>query len=290
LKIYKIGSSVIDVIVTGGTGFIGKHLVPRLRIDGHQVFPYDTRAGDIAESDTWRTFPDADVVVHLAARSFVPDSWSQPAEYMRINLLGTVQALEYCRAHGARLLFLSSYMYGETDLLPIPESASLAARNPYALSKMLAEETCQFYADKFGVRVTILRPFNVYGAGQSPAFLVPSIIGQVLGGGIIQVMDLAPKRDYIYVKDLVDAVSDVITLNSNDGVFNVGTGISHSVEELITTIQGICGTSLPVKSTNERRTGEIMDTIADISAIHRAIGWKPRFSLHDGLKDMLRCP
>lgn len=275
--------------MTGGTGFIGKYLVPRLRIDGHQVFPFDARAGDIAESATWRTFPDAGVVVHLAARTFVPESWSQPTEYMRINVLGTVQALEYCRAHGARLVFLSSYMYGETDLLPIPESAPLAARNPYALSKMLAEEACQFYADNFGVRVTILRPFNVYGVGQSPTFLVPSIIAQVLAGGTIHVLDLAPKRDYIYVKDLVDAISNVITLNSSDGVFNIGAGISYSVADLIATIQDICGTSLAVISANERRTGEIMDTVADISAARRDLTWAPRFSLHEGLKDMLHC-
>lgn len=281
---------MVDVIVTGGTGFIGKHLVPRLRVDGYHVFPFNTCAGDIAESATWRAFPDADAVVHLAARSFVPDSWSQPAEYMRINLLGTLQALEFCRAHGARLVLLSSYMYGETVLLPIPESATLAARNPYALSKMLAEEACQFYADNFGVKVTILRPFNVYGAGQSHTFLVPSIMDQVCAGVTIRVMDLTPKRDYIYVKDLVDAISSTITLNSNYSVFNIGTGSSHSVDELIATIQEIFGTSLPVESANERRPGEIMDTVADITAARRDLGWAPRFSLKDGLEDMLRCP
>jgi nucleoside-diphosphate-sugar epimerase len=281
---------VTDVIVTGGTGFIGKHLVPRLRIDGHQVFPFDTRAGDIAEAATWRAFPDAGVVIHLAARSFVLDSWRQPVEYMRINLLGTLQALEFCRANGARLVFLSSYMYGETDLLPVPESATLAARNPYALSKMLAEEACQFYADNFGVKVTVLRPFNVYGAGQSHTFLVPTIINQARAGGTIRVIDLAPKRDYIYIKDLVDAISSAISLNSSYDVFNIGTGISYSVGELIATIQGIFGSSLPVVSANERRPGEIMDTVADIAAARRDLGWVPRFSLQDGLKDMLRCP
>jgi GDP-4-dehydro-6-deoxy-D-mannose reductase len=281
---------MINIIVTGATGFIGKHLVPRLRVDGHKVYPVASKYGDIAEPTTWRGFPDANVVVHLAARTFVPDSWSRSAEYLRINLLGTVQALEFCRTQGARLVFLSSYMYGEPKFLPITESAELAARNPYALSKLLAEKACQFYAENFGVRVTILRPFNAYGAGQSPTFIVPSIIAQALTGATIRVMDLAPKRDYIYVKDLVEVISTVINSNSGDGIFNIGSGISHSVAELIAAIQGVLGTTLLVEAAAERRTGEIMDTVADITAARHALGWEPRFSLHEGLADMLRSP
>ena len=276
-----------NVIVTGGAGFIGKHLVPRLRIDGHQVFSVDSKSGDIAESGTWRGFPDAEVVVHLAARTFVPDSWDQSAEYIRINLNGTIQALEYCRASGARLIFLSSYMYGEPEFLPIPESAKLDVKNPYALSKMLAEKACHFYSDNLGVRVTILRPFNAFGAGQANTFLIPAIIDQVLADTTIRVMDLEPKRDYIYVKDLVEAITIIINLNSHDGVFNIGSGISHSVAELITTIQNVLGTKLPVVSVGVRRSGEIMDTVADITAASQAFGWRPHFSLCEGLADML---
>jgi GDP-4-dehydro-6-deoxy-D-mannose reductase len=277
----------MKVLVTGGTGFIGKHLVPRLRLDGYKVCPVDSKSGDISESATWRGFPDAGVVVHLAARTFVPDSWVQAAEYMRVNLHGTIQALEYCRACSARLIFLSSYMYGEPEFLPIPESAQLAVKNPYALSKMLAEKACQFYSENFGVRITILRPFNAYGAGQANTFLIPSIIDQVLAGTTIRVMDLAPKRDYIYVKDLVEAITTIINLNSSDGVFNIGSGISHSVEELIGAIQNVLGTTLPFASVGLRRPGEIMDTVADITAATQAFGWSPHFSLYEGLADML---
>lgn len=276
-----------DVIVTGGAGFIGKHLVHMLRNYGHQVYSVDSQTGDIVEPATWRGFPVAGVVVHLAGRSFVPDSWSQSSEYMRINLLGTLQALEYCRANNASLVFLSSYMYGESALLPISESAEVAARNPYALSKMLAEKTCQFYAENFGVKVTIFRPFNVYGAGQSASFLIPSIFEQARKSDVIRVLDLAPKRDYIYVKDVVEAISAAINLNVSGGVFNLGSGNSHSVAELITEIQGVLGTTLPVVSENKRRPGEIMDSVADITAARHALGWAPRFSLHEGLVDML---
>lgn len=276
-----------DVIVTGGTGFIGRHLLPRLRMEGHRVYPVGSESGDIAESATWMGLPGADVVVHLAARSFVPDSWIQPVEYIRVNLLGTVKALEFCKLHSAQFVFVSSYMYGEPALLPVPETAALSARNPYALSKKLAEEACNFYSDHLGVKITILRPFNVYGAGQHPSFLVPKIIAQVNAGETIRVMDLAPKRDYVYVKDLVEAINAVISSNSSGGIFNIGSGTSHSVDELILTIQGVLGTKLPIESKNERRLGEIMNTVADISTARHCLGWIPRFSLQEGLSDML---
>jgi nucleoside-diphosphate-sugar epimerase len=278
---------VSNVLVTGGTGFIGGHLVPKLRKDGHHVYSVDSQSGDIADPLTWREFPAVDVVMHLAGRSFVPDSWNQPSEYMRVNLQGTMQALEYCRAKSAHFIFLSTYMYGEPAFLPIPESAKLAARNPYALSKMLAEKACWFYAENFNVKVTILRPFNVYGASQSPSFLIPSIFSQARKGEAIRVLDLAPKRDYIYVKDLVEAISAAINLNSSGGLFNIGSGVSYSVAELIAEIQNVLGTALPVISANERRPGEIMDTVADITAARQALGWRPHFNLREGLTDLL---
>ncbi|BDU70464.1 hypothetical protein GETHOR_25650 [Geothrix oryzae] len=246
--------------------------------------------GNIWESDVWQNFPDAEVVVHLAARTFVPESWANSDGYLQTNFMGTVQALEFCRSRNAHLVFLSSYMYGEPKFLPIPETADLAARNPYAFSKMISEKACQFYMDSFGMKVTVLRPFNAYGSGQSTAFLVPSIVSQIMAGGPIRVLDLAPKRDYIYVKDLVAAISAVIDTHASGGVFNIGSGVSHSVAELIAEVQAVLGTSLPVESAEERRPGEILDTVADISAARMALGWTPRFSLREGLADMLRVP
>lgn len=278
----------MNVLVTGATGFIGKHLVERLVSDGHQVFPMDSSRGDIAEPAVWRDFPKAEMVVHLAARTFVPESWADSDGYLQANFMGTVQALEFCRQRGAHLVFLSSYMYGEPEYLPIPETAPLAVKNPYAFSKMVAEKACQFYMDTFGLKITVLRPFNAYGLGQSATFLVPSIINQALAGGSIRVLDLAPKRDYIYVKDLVAAISDVIRTNVSGGILNIGSGVSYSVAELIKEVQRVLGTSLTVESAGERRPGEILDTVADITAARKTLGWSPKYSLREGLTDMLK--
>jgi GDP-4-dehydro-6-deoxy-D-mannose reductase len=274
------------VLVTGAGGFLGRHLVPQLRAAGHDVTEARGDSGDVADPVTWRRFPVTDAVIHLAARSFVPESWNLPADFMRTNLLGTIGALDYCRERGAGLIFPSSYMYGHVARQPIGEDACLVANNPYALSKKLAEEACRFYADAYGVTVTVLRPFNIYGAGQSDRFLIPTILHQLRDGKEIHVKDLEPRRDYVYVLDVVDAMVKAVGCRPGFNVFNVGSGASHSVRELIHMIQDVWGTDLPVRSDGERRREELMDTVADTTRARQQLGWTPRFSLRHGLEDL----
>jgi len=275
------------ILVTGASGFIGKHLVPKLRDNHHDVIEANSRSGDIADEGTWQSFPQVDVVIHLAGRTFVPDSWLDSAGFLKTNFLGTIAALEYCKNNDARLVYLSSYLYGNPEKLPISESAPLYANNPYALSKKLTEEACQFYSDSFGVKITVLRPFNVYGPGQSELFLIPSIIDQTSLGDVIRVKDLEPKRDYVYIDDLVSAIIKAIGLNQGFSVFNIGTGLSYSVAELIGLIQEIKGSKLTCISSEERRPDEILDCRADIAQATRCLGWKPETDLKSGLRAVI---
>jgi len=275
------------ILVTGATGFIGKHLLPRLLAVGHDVIEANSQTGDIATESTWLKFPQTEVVIHLAGKTFVPESWADPPLFIKCNLLGTVAALNYCKKNNARLIFLSSYLYGNLKMLPIPETAPLIANNPYSLSKKLAEEVCYFYSDKFDINIAVLRPFNVYGLGQREYFLIPSIIRQVNSGNVIQVKDLEPRRDYIYIKDLVDVIVRTVDLKHGYYVFNVGSGASHSVAEIIQIIQKLKNTRLQVRSSEEKRKNEIMNTVADITLIKKALGWTPKWTIAQGMKNML---
>lgn len=272
-------------LLTGASGFIGRRLAPHLLKTGYEVVALGSSDGDVADPEAWLRQPAADVVVHLAGRTFVPASWEDPQATVRTNLLGTMGALEYCRRQGARMVFVSAYIYGSPDDLPIKEDAPLRPSNPYALSKKLAEDTCRFYAEQLGVPVTIIRPFNVYGPGQGDDFLIPSIIRQ-LHAGAISLKDLSPRRDYVYVDDVVEAIARAVERPAAFETYNIGSGVSQSVAEVVEMIQRIWGVSVPVRSEEVRRPGEVMDTVADISRASRGLGWTPRFSLEAGLRQM----
>jgi nucleoside-diphosphate-sugar epimerase len=279
------------VLVTGGTGFIGGAVAAALHAAGRKVVALGRADGDIATARTLACYRDAGItsVVHCAGRTFVPDSWDDPAGFLETNTQGTMRVLEFCHAAGARLTHVSAYVYGQPASLPIAETAPIRANNPYALSKHMAEQACRFHADHMGVAVTVLRPFNVYGPGQPEKFLIPTILAQLRGGRGVEMLDLEPRRDYVFLADLVEAILRAETRSAPGyGVFNIGSGVSHSVAEIVAAAQAVAGTHLKVTSRQERRSQEIPDVVADITAARNVLNWAPRHDLSAGLEKCWR--
>ena len=275
-------------LVTGADGFIGRALVRGLAATGHYVIEMSRSRGDVVESMTWAGQPTADHVIHLAGRSYVPDSWGDPSSFIHANVGGTTRALDYCRAHNSHLVFVSAYVYGVPHRLPIREDDPVKPNNPYALSKVLAERACEFYAMEMNVPVTVIRPFNIFGPGQRREFLIPSIIEQVLKGGVIRVNDLTPRRDYLDLDDLVTALIKAIETPQGYRIFNIGSGISYSVREMIDIIQAAASTQLPIASAAEPRINEIPDVCADITLARNVLHWQPRHSFAEGMRRLVR--
>lgn len=279
---------MINVLITGADGFVGRHLASRIQHSSDlDLVVQDRSAGDIAMAGTWATFPAAKVLVHLAAKTFVPDSWEDPIGVFQTNLIGTINALEYCRVHSAKLIFLSSYLYGPMQSLPISEDALLHASNPYMLSKMSAEDICRLYVECHGTEVIILRPFNIYGVGQDKKFLIPSMVHGALTSGKIVVNDLDPKRDYIYIDDVVNAIIAAIYSVRRTGTYNIASGKSFSVKMIIEMIATIMGKSVEVKSRKIRRPNEVMETRGDITRAYEELGWEPVWSVRAGLEALI---
>ncbi len=279
------------VLVTGASGFIGRSLTSRLKAQGWDVAQADSAIGDIASQVTLDKFAQQDIahVFHLAGKTFVPDSWNDPHAFCQTNVLGTVNVLEFCRKKRIPLTYLSAYVYGHPDSLPIGEDSPVRPSNPYALTKRLAEETCEFYASAHELPVITIRPFNVYGIGQAANFLIPAIISQVLTDGEeIIVKDLGPRRDYVYLEDLVTALLATLDKPGGYRVYNIGSGVSLSVQEVIDVIQDIAHTRKKVVCDTAVRTNELMDVVADITRAERELGWCPETSFHAGIENIIR--
>jgi GDP-4-dehydro-6-deoxy-D-mannose reductase len=276
------------VLVTGAAGFVGRTLVPALTLAGHEVIALRRSDGDVTQAATWARLPAVEHVIHLAGRSFVPESWRDPAGFLHANVSGTAQGLAYSRACGAHFVFASGYLYGRPKRLPIQEDDPQEPNNPYALSKSLAEQICAFYAMSMDLPVTVVRPFNIYGPGQRPEFLIPTIVDQVAKGADIRVNDLGPRRDYVHLDDLAAALVRTIERPGGHRVFNIGSGISYSVRDIIDTIQAAADTRLPVVSSEQPRSNEIADVRADITRARTMLDWAPRYSFADGIARLVR--
>ena len=275
-----------SILVTGAGGFIGKHLSSKLlKEKKFNVQEIDRSLGDITSKITWNKFPKCEIVIHLANKTSVSNSWINPDKFINTNVIGTILALDYCKKNNSKLIFLSSYLYGNSKKIPTDENETAKVTNPYTLSKKIAEDMCKFYSQYYNVNVIILRPFNAYGLNQKENFLIPLIIKQINTSKIINVKNLETKRDFIYIKDLVDAIIKAINLEKNFEILNIGSGVSYSVTEVIKIIQQVKGTSFQVKSSEEIQDGEVLYTCADIAKAKKLLNWSPIWTLEKGIQD-----
>jgi GDP-4-dehydro-6-deoxy-D-mannose reductase len=276
------------VLVTGADGFIGRALVRALQDAGHDVTALGRRDGDVTAAATWAGLPAAAHVFHLAGRAYVPDSWADPAGFIHANVAGTTRALDYCRATGAHLVFTSVSLFGAPKRLPVREDDAIAPSNPYALSKCLAEQACAFYAATWNVPATVIRLFNVYGPGQREEYLIPLIVAQVRRREPIRVKTLTPRRDFIFLDDLLAALSRTMANPGGYRLINIGSGTSHSVQDVIDAAQAAAGTRLPVESSEEMRQNEIPDVRADITRARELLGWTPQVPFAEGIRRLVQ--
>lgn len=283
----------LKYVITGAGGYIGSAVTERLAKKNHDVVPIGRSDWDITTDYSPNNVALLDrprVVFHLAGLIGVQKSWENPDQFFQANVIGTKNVLEYCRKMGAGMVYVSAYTYASSCSTPVTEDSVVLPSNPYAQTKNLAEQVCKFYFDAHGVSSVIARPFNVFGGRQSTDFLIPTIIQQVIGEKeTVEVKDLNPVRDYIYIDDLVSALirmGELLVENSLGAceVFNVGTGAGYSVGEVVHIVQKVWGTDKAVKSTNQPRKNEIPASIASIDRIQKQLSWGPQYSLEGGLR------
>jgi len=280
------------ILVTGSTGFVGRNLVRGLKEHGAEVLTLTDRTGCRIDVRDWQRINEIgklNIVYHLAAITSVPYSSENPRETYEVNVVGTLNMLELSRLRNVeKIVFAGSYIYGHPQYVPIDEEHPLGPSNPYAMSKGLAEDLCRAYHEYYALKCVVLRVFNIYGEGQSDNFLIPSILKQLVNRKI-ELLDAEPRRDFVNVADVVNAYIKAGEYSgSGFEVFNIGSGVSHRVSDVVDLILNIVGTECNVVYKDERRKSEIMDTVADISKAKRLLKWEPSVTLKDGLRSMTK--
>ncbi|MFC1920709.1 dTDP-glucose 4,6-dehydratase [Chloroflexota bacterium] len=307
----------MNMLITGGAGFIGSHLCDKYVKEGHRVFCLDNFMsgnltnirhlldfrnfklvkGDIRDYDLLEKIArDVDVIFHLAAQIHVDRSYIEPQLTYDINVTGTQNVLEAARLHDAKkIIFAStSEVYGSAQYVPIDEKHPLNAPHPYGASKTAADRMCYAYSQTYGMDISVIRHFNVFGPHQRD-------IGY---GGVISIFtrrilsntppiiygDGKQTRDYTYIDDAVKAYD--LMLNHKDRIeepVNFGTGTEVSIIDLANKIIDMCGVSGTIKPVYvDPRIGEVIRLIADASRAKELLGWEADYSLEKGLSNFVR--
>ncbi len=307
----KLVTNNMNVLITGGAGFIGKALANYLAEQQHHVRVIDDLSagekvgldsrvdftrGDVRDiPKLWGLLRGVDCVYHLAARVSVPESILYPVEYNAVNVGGTVALMTAMRDAGVRRVILASSgaAYGEQPHQPVSEKAEMRPTSPYAVSKLAAEYYVQAIGALWKIESVVLRIFNAYGPHQqlppSHAPVIPRFLKQALSGGSLVVFGNGKQsRDFVYIDDVVRALERAATIQNIDGAcINIASGNDTTMTQLIDEIEALIGTRVH-RLYNEEEASGVSHLGADISLAAKLLDWSPRVSLREGLGKILK--
>ncbi len=297
------------VIVTGGAGFIGSHLVDNLLTEGYHVIVIDNFSTgrpdnlrhheenknlEIINSDInnqeelGKYFKGVTWVFHLAALADIVPSIQQPENYFKSNVDGTFSILQLSKKAGVKKLIYiaSSSCYGIPDIYPTSETSEIRTEYPYALTKYLGEQLAMHWGKVYNLPVISLRFFNIYGPRSRTSGTYGAVFGVFLSQKIHEnpftvVGDGTQTRDFTFVTDAVDACITAAKSNICSEIFNVGSGNTYSINQLVKLLEG-------EKVLIPKRPGEPDCTFADITKIKNMLNWEPKVSFKEGVKIMVK--
>lgn len=304
-----MGKRTCPILVTGGAGFVGSALVREL-LDQNSDAPivvldnlFNGKVTHLPDSP-WVTFRDVDLrdaravletfqevqpktVYHLAALHFIPYCNGHPAETMQVNVVGTQNVLEACRAYQPDRLVIAS----TAAVYPIREGAitedqAAGPTDIYGLSKWVNERQLELYSRQTDTRCAAARLFNAFGPRETNPHVIPEILDQMVRGVTeIAIGNVKPKRDYVYTSDIAKALITIAEKHSHSfRVYNVGTGQEHSVEEVLERLADISGMPLRFSvEPNRVRASDRLHLLCDRSRMAQELGWVPEHTLESGL-------
>ena len=293
--------------VTGGCGFIGYALCHRLAAAGHQVVAYDDLSRGRREN-----LPDAarliegdinnprlpeilsnvrpQAVVHLAAIHYLPECAARPDETKAVNVDGTRRVLEACTAAGVRRVVFASTaaVYAPADVPCSEDGTPVGPIEVYGESKLAGERLVEACCRDTGIAATVLRISNAIGRRETNPHVVPHIFESLRASNLVPLGSLEAERDYIDTRDVARAMLAVLHSSAGYQVFNVGTGVAHSVADIVATLRRILDRPIEIRQDPARlRPVERRRLVSDIGRIRRATGWTPGVTFKETLRDLI---
>lgn len=298
------------MLIFGIGGFVGPYLAREFLAHGYTVVGSDKVCGenlppevkfvevDLLNADAVAVLVAAeapDNIVNLAAISSVGASWSIPQATMSVNVIGALNIMEAARKLDPmpKILFIGSSEEYEESAEPISEETPLNANNPYGISKMAQERFAQVYRERYGMQIYCVRPFNHTGVGQRDSFVLPSFCKQVAEieksgkQGVIKVGNLAAKRDFSDVRDIVRAYRVILESDDCTKIYNVGSGKAYGLDELLSYIVSLSSQKITVEVDPTRfRPVDTPVICCDNRKIRQELAWEPEYSVLDTLREM----
>lgn len=287
-------------LITGGKGFVGQWLAAHLKDCGDEVAVIDVETNVADGAAVRRVMADVapDAVYHLAALTHVGESWENPSQVLRVNVLGTAELLAAARAERAEakvLVVSSAEVYGVVtpEQLPLTESTPTLPASPYAASKLAAEAVALQACRGYGQPVIVVRPFNHIGPGQSPNFFVPALAKRIVEAtrskaSSLPVGTLTTRRDFTDVRDVVVAYRLLLEQGAAGSVYNVCSGYDVAMSEVADRLLELAGAELTLETDPALvRPVDVPVLRGDASLLRAATGWEPRISLATTLADVL---
>lgn len=301
----------MKVLITGGAGFIGSAIVPKLQNENYDVYVYDNLSfgnrdfiniddehfflGDIRDKETLSSVfqkVSPDVIIHLAAIHFIPYCNEHPFESSDINIRGTMNVLNAAKKCNNlnKIIFASTAAVYPISDYAVAENDQVLPLDIYGLSKLAGEELLKKFHLETNIDTVCCRFFNAFGPNETNPHLIPEIEKQLRNGErVIALGNLTPKRDFIHTHDMANAIKAIVELeNVGFDVFNLGRGIEYAVTEIVATFEKLLNEKITVQIDPLRtRKVERMHLLADVSKLKKRTGWEPKWSIEEGIKDLI---
>lgn len=292
----------LKVGITGAGGFIGSRLVAQLSGEIVETVLINGPYGNVTEypeafivdicdfDQLKQCLQGVDVVVHLAGLNSVRDSFTDPAQTLKVNTIGTATLLDVCKQLSIKkvVIISSAEVYGKPVSNPVSESDILKPLSPYGVSKVAIEQLCYVYHVAHGLDFKVIRPFSVYGPGMSPKSLIKEIYNQAKAQNDVTLFNCSSVRDYCFVDDLAAAIKKALLADFKGyEIYNVASGVGTNSKELARLIQSIMNIDGEVSERplpDRPRNADIDSLIANVTRSAHGLNWRPETTLIEGVK------